>query len=261
MVRAKKSLGQHFLNAPFVVDAMIDATPVSQGEVVIEIGPGKGVLTKSLLEHGYTVHAYELDTDMVNILKERFEDEIRSQQLVIFSQDIMDLDIASVYRDIPFHVIANVPYYITSAIIRLFLESLVQPKTMTLLIQKEVASRIVDREKHSLLSLSVSVYADASLVMKVPKRYFNPKPKVDSAVIHIANVSRESFEDTDHEKKFFQFIKAGFAHKRKQLASNLGLISDTKEEWQKRLEEEGLKATLRAEKLSLRDALTLSLYL
>jgi len=257
-LRAKKSLGQNFLNAPQVVSSMIESSSISSEDIVVEVGPGKGVLTEALLERGYTVHAYELDIRMIEYLSERLSSYIESGLLILIHADIMEIDLAKRYAGISYVVIANVPYYITSAIIRLFLSSVCQPKTMTLLIQKEVASRIVDVQKNSLLALSVAVYGKAKMVTKVPRRYFSPKPKVDSAVITISNISRNVFSDINQEQAFFNIIKAGFAHKRKQLASNLALLWKDKEYWQQILINRGYSKQVRAEAVSLQDFLFLA---
>ena len=149
-----------------------------------------------------------------------------------------------------FKVVANIPYYITGAIMRKFLEAEYQPASMTLLVQKEVAQRIVVSDgKESKLSLSVKAYGQAHIAMPVPARFFSPKPKVDSAVIHIANISRNFFDVID-ERRFFKLINAGFAHKRKKLISNLAGFA-TKDNLLKIFSAIGLSENTRAESVSL----------
>jgi 16S rRNA (adenine1518-N6/adenine1519-N6)-dimethyltransferase len=248
--RAKKSLGQNFLNAPSVVTKMLHAAGISKEDHVVEVGPGKGVLTKALLESGAFVYAYELDPRMVRYLEEHFSSYIQSGQLTIIQQDILDLDISSVAFANSYKVVANIPYYITNAIIRLFLSSQNQPISMTLLVQKEVASRIAQDNAQSILSLSVSAYGTPRYVTKVSRRYFSPQPKVDSAVIHISDISRENFDSMEHEQAFFTLVKQGFAHKRKHLASNLALVYKDKSFWQEVLVSQGYSATVRAQECS-----------
>lgn len=126
-----------------------------------------------------------------------------------------------------YKVIANIPYYITGLIIRLFLESDVQPENMVLLVQKEVADRIVARDKkESILSLSVKAYAEPKYILKVSKKLFRPVPKVDSAVIAINNIGNSNFKDKKEMENYFNIMKLGFAHKRKMLVGNLSQLFD-----------------------------------
>jgi 16S rRNA (adenine1518-N6/adenine1519-N6)-dimethyltransferase len=257
-MRAKKSLGQNFLNAPQVVAKMIDALGITRDDLVVEVGPGKGALTKALLERGTRVHAYELDQRMVEYLNEHLADYIESKQLQIVQGDILEADVCADLQGKNYRVVANIPYYITNAIIRYFLESDHQPTSMSLLVQKEVAERIARDEHESILSLSVKAYGEPRFLTKVPARYFSPQPKVDSAVITISGISRENFSDEIHEERFFTVIKTAFAHKRKQLASNLAGLWFNKERWQELLQERGYQTTARAEVLKLADWLYFS---
>jgi len=252
-MRAKKSLGQNFLNAPFVIQKMLDAAEVKAGDFVIEIGPGKGALTEALLHRGAKVCCYELDQRMVDYLSEKYQPAIAAGSLVIVRQDILEVDVTKELPQGPYKVIANIPYYITNAIIRLFLSSNHQPTDMCLLVQKEVAQRIARDIKESILSLSVKVYATASYVIKVPARYFSPKPKVDSAVVNMKDISRSHFSEDITEEQFFSVVKQGFAHKRKQLASNLAELFFDKTYWKETLQKRGYAATVRAEDVHLND--------
>lgn len=257
-LRAKKSLGQNFLNAPHVVQKMLDASDIQSDDYVLEIGPGKGVLTQSLLERGAIVVCYELDPRMVEYLSKRFKKYIESQQLTVVHKDILELDLEKELPSGNYKVVANIPYYITNAIIRLFLSTHHQPADMCLLVQKEVAERIARDVKESILSLSVKVYGKARYVTKVPARYFSPAPKVDSAVIHVGNISRTQFINEVHEQNFFALVKQGFAHKRKQLASNLAEVFFDKSFWHEQLTKYGYTSTVRAEDVSLDDWISLS---
>lgn len=228
-MQAKKHLGQHFLTSQKALFDMVTAGEIKTGDLVLEIGPGKGVLTKELLEKGAQVIATEKDTDLLPLLKEKFEKELEKGQLEILPKDILlfDPSILKEYKK-PYKIIANIPYYITGSIIEQFLGSSYQPSKMVLLIQKEVAERIIARDqlsgnlggKQSILSIAVSAYGIPKIISKVPAGAFFPPPKVDSAIIAISNISRNFFNDVD-EKKFFEVLKFCFGRKRKQLLGSL----------------------------------------
>ncbi len=239
-------LGQHFLNAQWVARDLLASIGARDGETIVEIGPGRGALTKVLLERGLPVLAIEKDPALVTILHTMFSKEILSGQLRIARDDVRNITA----RELPtsYVVAANIPYYITGEIIRQFLEIPTQPRTMALLIQKEVAERIVARDgKESILSLSVRAYGTPSIIAKVPARCFNPPPRVDSAILLIDHISR-TFFDTIDEKNFFHVVKTGFASKRKMLIGNLkGLFQNAPVV----LEECGIDPKARAEDVSL----------
>ena len=221
--KAKKSLGQNFLTSHTALSAMCKAGNVQKGDIVLEIGPGKGALTEVILSFGAKVIAIEKDHDLIPLLEEKFKIALENKDLILIEGDIMDFD-PKKYELKPkaYKVIANIPYYITGLIIRLFLESEVQPENMVLLVQKEVADRIVARDKkESILSLSVKAYAEPKYILKVSKKLFRPVPKVDSAIIAINNISKNNFNDKTEEENYFNFMKLGFAHKRKMLIGNL----------------------------------------
>lgn len=214
-------LGQHFLNAEWVARDLVAAVAPREGEVIVEVGPGKGALTEKLLATGNIVVAIEKDEALGEFLLDKFKDEIAKGKLHLMIGDIRDGDTYDVLDGRPYVVAANIPYYITGEIIRDFLTAKHQPRALALLIQKEVAERIVARDgKESILSLSVKAYGTPKIVAKVPAGCFNPPPSVDSAVILIYAVSREFFADIS-EESFFKLVKAGFASKRKQLGGNL----------------------------------------
>jgi 16S rRNA (adenine1518-N6/adenine1519-N6)-dimethyltransferase len=219
---AKKHLGQNFLKSKPALHAMCEAGGVNEKDIILEIGPGKGALTEKLLEKAGVVIAVEKDIDLFNFLQEKFRGEIKSGKLILIKDDILDFNPATYYLlPTTYKVIANIPYNITGAIIKKFLSCNEQPQTMVLLVQKEVAERIVARDgKESILSLSVKAYGTPKYIMKVGKRFFSPEPKVDSAILLINNISKNFF-DKISEEAFFEIIKAGFAHKRKVLIANL----------------------------------------
>lgn len=222
-MRVKKSLGQHFLTSQGAVAAIINASKIKPQDTVLEIGPGRGVLTSALLETGVKVIAIEKDFLLIPLLKEKFEQQLKSKQLTLINQDILEFEPEGNYK-----LIANIPYNITGAIIEKFLTTKNQPSLMTLLVQKEVAERIVAKDgKESILSLSVKAYGTPKYVQTVKAGSFNPPPKVDSAILNIADISRKNFANNPPaggkitEDNFFKVVKTGFAHKRKTISNNL----------------------------------------
>ncbi len=245
----KKSLGQNFLNSPKIVSDIVDAGEVNSSETVLEIGPGEGVMTEKLLETGAHVICIEKDDRLIPELHKRFLKEISGKQLELIHADVLDTGITHIIK-VKYKVVANIPYYITGQIIRMFLESDNQPERMTLLVQKEVAERVVARDgKESLLSLSVKVFGNPRLVRVVGRGAFTPQPNVDSAVLNIENISKERLDGVD-EKLFFKIIHAGFAHKRKQLLPNLASIYK-KEDLISAFEKCGIDLKARAEDIEL----------
>jgi 16S rRNA (adenine1518-N6/adenine1519-N6)-dimethyltransferase len=248
MIPAKKSLGQNFLKSQPALNDIIKAGDISDGDTVIEIGPGKGALTKRILHQAGFVIAIEKDSRLIPLLTEMFTDEIHVGKLEIREQDIMEVD----PRDLPqeYKIIANIPYYITGALIEKFLSTDNQPSRMVLLLQKEVAERIAARDgKESILSLSVKAYGRPQYKGTVKAKYFSPQPKVDSAIILIETISKDFFSEFS-EEHFFTIIKTGFAHKRKMLAGNLKQKFD-KEIIEKAFQKAGVLKTARAEDVTL----------
>lgn len=225
--KAKKSMGQNFLKSEPALRMMCEAGSVGNSDTILEIGPGKGALTVRLLEKAHKVIAVEKDRDLIKILEERFEREIKDKKLEIVNKDILEFDPKDYgLKEYGYKIIANIPYNITGAIIKRFLSEVLQPSAMILLVQKEVAERIVARDlKESILSLSVKIYGTPKYMMKVGKRFFSPSPKVDSAIIAITDISKKYFTKSHTEKEFFTVIKAAFAHKRKVLRKNLEQVA------------------------------------
>ena len=231
--KAKKSLGQNFLKSQKALADIVNAGDISPDDTILEIGPGKGALTEKLLEKAERVIAIEKDRELIELLKGKFSVDIKSGKLKLIWGDILeisnsDLEIATSYK-----LVANIPYYITGAIIRKFLEAKQQPERMVLLVQKEVAQRIVARDgKESILSISVKAYGEPVFIDTVKKRYFSPEPKVDSAILLIKNIQRTVLDKKGvDEARFFEIVKAGFAHKRKVLSSNLKPLSGPTTKW------------------------------
>jgi len=259
-MRAKKSLGQNFLTSKAVVGDITEAAELSTKDIVLEIGPGKGFLTEELLKKTARVVAVEKDNRLIKFLEEKFLKETTEGKLVLIHGDMLNLinndtSVSFLHNnnlyDSEYKVVANIPYYITGQILRLFLESNVQPKKIVLMVQKEVAKRIVARdEKESILSISVKAYGTPKLIKKVPARYFSPKPKVDSAILLIKDISKNLFANKKMEREFFKLVTSGFSQKRKKLINNLS-TNHEKQKIEKLFSICGITPNIRAEKLSL----------
>ncbi len=275
MHKAKKSLGQNFLKSDLALRQIIDAGEIKNSDVILEIGPGRGALTNKLLGTRCEVLAIEKDRELYELLKVKFEKEISSGQLNLIHGDILEENIlertlgrsdgdgqrkfsAENFRGESenilrkYKIIANIPYNITGAILKKFLTERNQPEMMVLMVQHEVATRILARDgKESILSISVKAYGEPKMIAKVDKRYFSPAPKVNSAIISIKNISRKVFEENKiNEGGFWEIVKKGFAHKRKKLSGNLKDVCQR--------DTLILYADKRAEDLSLEDWISLS---
>ncbi len=245
--RAKKSLGQNFLMHVQIAERMVHAAGVGPADTVFEIGPGTGKLTRVLLTNAKKVIALEADERLYEKLVQTFATEIKAKKLVLHLGDIRTFDITTLPPR--YLVVANIPYYLTGEIFRMFLETTRQPQTVALLVQKEVAERVARSKKESILSLSVKAYGTPTYAFTVPRGAFAPAPKVDSAVLVIRNISRKHFKTPAQEKRFFELLHAGFAHKRKLLGSNLALVGVAKDV---------VPPSIRAEDLAVTDWLKLS---
>lgn len=225
-MKPNKFLGQNFLVSKSIVNDIIKAADLKPGDVVLEVGPGKGILTEALLEavpRGKVI-AVEKDARLVEFLEEKFSS---AKNLEIINEDILKSQISNL-KSQKYKIVANIPYYITSHFSRKFLENPPtggQPSKMVLMVQKEVGERIAgcSKKKESILSISVKVYGEPKIIKKVPASYFHPKPKVDSVILLIDNISKDFFKNID-EKSFFDLVKRGFSQKRKLLKNNLKML-------------------------------------
>jgi 16S rRNA (adenine1518-N6/adenine1519-N6)-dimethyltransferase len=247
---AKKSLGQNFLHAPQVISRMVHEAGVAVGDTILEVGPGKGALTEKLLVTGAKVLAVEKDDRAIPFLSEKFKKEIEAHQLILIHGDILEFEPGQYGLSAGnYTIVANIPYYISGEFLQKFFEAEEQPRRIVVMLQKELAKRIVD-EKGSILSISVKAYGNPKYITTVPRKFFRPIPNVDSAVLLIDSISKNFF--TFDEKFFFSIIKTGFAHKRKVLIKNLEEKIDPnhiKNLW----ENEKWSLTIRAEELKLAD--------
>lgn len=252
----KKSLGQHWLKSPAVRRRIIEAAELKPGEAVVEVGPGRGFLTSGLLAAGAKVVAVEKDRRLVAYLQEKFSQEIRSGNLELICDDILNFEPGRIKAG-SYKLVANIPYYLTSRLLRRFLTADRQPERAVLMMQKEVARRIVGSPrragaspKESILSLSVKAYGRPRCLFTVPAGQFSPRPRVDSAVLVIAEISKARLSDID-EKIFFSLLKRGFGGKRKMLKNSLAGSASV-------LQRCKIKESARAEELTLDDWLCLT---
>lgn len=241
-----RKLGQNFLVNENIAKQIAE-TAYIQDANILEIGPGKGILTGYLAESAGKLLAVEIDKNLAHSLSKK----IRNIQLV--EGDILKLNLPELIEKNDFQnykVVANLPYYITSKIIRLFLETKYPPTEMTLMVQKEVGERIIALDgKESLLSVSIKFYAEPEILFDVPRENFQPVPEVDSVVIRIKRKDKTPDVDT---KKFFVIVRAGFASKRKTLENNLSAgLTISKIEAAEIIKKTRLEREVRAEKLSL----------
>ena len=218
-MRPNKLLGQHFLHSRTIISAIIRAAKVTRSDTVLEVGPGKGILTEALIHQARRVIAVEKDKRLCEFLRKKFSD---AENLSIVEGDAIKTKLALPKK---FKIVANIPYYLTSRFIRKFLAA--QTQSMTLLIQYEVARRVCAAPPSmNLLALSVQAYADPKIMRKVPRRYFHPEPKVDSALITITKKKKSFFEKKKiDERVFFSLTKKAFSQKRKTLKNSLGINS------------------------------------
>lgn len=250
-ITAKKSLGQNFLTSNPILEAIIEAGKVQNNDNILEIGPGEGNLTEKLLKNAKKVIAVEKDDRLIPILEEKFKKEIEEGKLEIIHEDVLNFSIEkSSFSKKPYKIIANIPYYITGQFLKKFLEEEHKPNLMVLMLQKEVALRIID-EKGSILSVSVKAFGKPKYIKTVKKGSFRPQPKVDSAILLIDEISGELFEEID-QRFFFSLLKKGFGQKRKKLLNNLKDFGSKKER-EEAFKEYGLSLNVRAEELKLTD--------
>lgn len=255
----KRSLGQNWLVNPHILDKIVSAAEVSKDDIILEVGPGTGNLTKKLAEKAGRVVTIEKDHRLVGPLNEIFKN---SPNVEIVEADIQKFDVTCyMLHEFDFKVVSNIPYYITSNFLRTVFEEWPRPKLIVLTIQKEVAQRIMAKPPHTnLLALSVQYYSEPEIIGYISKNNFRPIPKVDSAIIRLVpRDKRQGFFEVEPQgfpevrpRELFTLIKLGFSEKRKQLASVLSKkLKLPKEKILDAFQKEGISPTARAENLSL----------
>ena len=254
-LRARKNLGQHFLIDEEILELILSTAELTGTDIVVEIGPGLGVLTEELCRRTGRVITVELDDRLAENLNRRLSEY---HNLTVINRDILKVTPPELFTEsgitltTGYKVVANLPYYITSPVLRHFLESDLKPEMMVVMVQKEVAEEIAAIPgKMSLLSLGIQLYGQPEMVKSVPSVSFYPEPAVDSTLLKITphKVSPVDIPDTE---RFFSFVKAGFSAARKQLANSLSNgLGVSKSEVQELLDEAGISGNRRAETLVL----------
>ena len=245
-ISAKKWLGQHFLQSGEVVEKMLEKAGDLAGKNVLEIGPGKGILTERILAARADLTAVEKDEEMIPILSKKFD---QKKGFHLLQKDFLDFDLDAYFEQKKYSIIANIPYNISKPIVKKVLAGAKnRPEFCLFLVQKEVAEKICERKKRSVLSISVEIFAESEYLFSVGPEHFWPPPKVDSAVIFLR--TRPKFlVDSDRQSEFFDLISAAFVEKRKKLKTILKKICGGK--YQKALQK--IDPDLRPENLEIAD--------
>jgi len=248
MIPAKKSLGQHWLTDVEALEAISEYAEIGPKDTVLEIGPGLGHLTNYLVRQASHVIAVELDESLAAELPRR----VPADNLSVVQADILEFDLTQL--PIRYKVVANIPYYLTSNLMRVLSESSNPPHLMVLLVQKEVAERIAAGPgQMSLLAVSVQIYYRAELGIALQAELFIPPPKVDSRVVILTRHTKPLFHNLD-TKNFFRLVKAGFSGRRKKLRSSLSAgLGIPKEQADELLVKAYISGEKRAQELSLQD--------
>jgi len=244
----KKSLGQHWLKDEATLEAICEAANLKKNDIVLEVGPGLGDLTRQLVKQAGEVIAVELDEKLAKILAA----EVKADNLEITQANILEYDLTQLPAD--YKVVANIPYYLTSHLLRTLSESTNPPISITLLVQREVAERVAAGPgQMSLLAVSVQFYYLPKLGPIVAAELFQPPPSVDSRVLILKRRPKPLFGDLD-SKRFFRLVKAGFAGRRKKLRGSIAAgLRITKDQADQLLAAAGLNPDQRAQELSLQD--------
>jgi 16S rRNA (adenine1518-N6/adenine1519-N6)-dimethyltransferase len=262
-IHSRKKLGQHFLIDDAVLEKILNAAALTKDDTVIEVGPGLGLMTQELARRAGWVIAIELDNRLAALL----QDNLESENVVVLNEDVLGTEPAKLLKGGAPHfppqlhsykVVANLPYYITSPVLRHFLEAPVKPTTMVVMVQKEVAETIAAQAgNRSVLSIAVQFYGNPTIVADVPAASFFPPPEVDSAVIKI-DVYPKPPVAVDDVEGFFKLVRAGFTAARKQVANSLAQgLGVTKEEALALLAKAKIDPQRRAETFMLEEWATL----
>lgn len=253
----KKSLGQNFLKNDAVIAQIVDLSAITKDDVVIEIGPGQGVLTEALAHKAKKVIAIELDDRLIPVLEKRFE---KSDNVTIVHGDVLHMNINElIVQYETYKVVANIPYYITAPIIRLFLEQECTPQMVTLMVQKEMAERLsAEPGKMSIIAVAAQYYAHVTYGFTVSRKDFDPVPAVDSAVITLT-MKNEHMGAKIATKDLFRIVKMGFSARRKTLSNNLANgLHVSKDDIVAILHAVAIKENVRAQELSVAQWISLT---
>ena len=250
-ITPKKSLGQNFLHDPNTLEKIVEIADLSPDATVLEIGPGTGNLTRALAGRAARVIAVEVDGRLIPLLQDA---TAAFPHVEIVHADILDVNVGDLVGATPYVVVANLPYYITSAILRHLLENTPRPQRLVLTVQREVAERLVAGPGDmSLLAVSVQFYGQPQIAMRLNPAAFWPRPDVDSAVVRIDVFDAPRVAVPD-EKAFFRVVRAGFGQKRKQLRNALSAgLGISKAQAVELLERAGIDPQRRAETLSIEE--------
>jgi len=250
-IKPSKGLGQNFLIDDNALQKIILAADISSDDEVLEIGPGFGHLTRYLAAKSKTVHAVEIDQKIIPAIRSVMKD---FENFNLVNADIMDYDLSKLDLQQGYLVVANIPYYITSALIKKLIEHEIKPKRLVLTVQKEVGERICSKPgDHSILSLSVQVYGKPRVSSVIKGNSFFPAPKVDSAVIRI-DIMDDPVVSQERIPTFFRLVKAGFSQKRKMLRNTISAgMHWNKNKAEEILEKVGIDPKARAQTLSIDD--------
>ena len=256
-ITANKNLGQNFLIDDEAVAGIVEAANVSKDDLIIEIGPGLGTLTKELLDRAGKVICIELDKRMIEILNDRFS---MYDNFKVLNDDVLKVDLKTLIANEKIkstNIVANLPYYITTPIIMKLLEERLDIETITVMIQKEVADRLVTKPgtgDTGAITYTIHYYTEPKRVLEVPNTAFIPAPKVNSTVINL-NILKKPRVTVKDEAKLFEVIKTAFMQKRKTLVNALANSSKfgTKEQIEKILQTLEIDNKIRPEKLTLEE--------
>ena len=251
-IKMSKKLGQNFLIKRGIVDEIVHAAELTVGEPVLEVGPGIGTLTQGLAQSGADVTAIELDRRLLEVLDTTLAsyDNVR-----IIHGDVLKLDVPTIMNHKPFKVVANLPYYITTPIIMSLLESKLPIERLVVMVQKEVALRMVAKpgtKDYGALSVAVQYYTEPDIVLDVPPKSFLPAPAVTSSVIRCILRDKPPVDVID-EKLFFRVVKAGFAQRRKTFANTMRTTGLSKEQIDDILVKANIDGQRRGETFSLQE--------
>lgn len=251
-IKMSKKLGQNFLIKRGIVDEIVKAADLQEGEPVLEIGPGIGTLTQGLAQSGANVTAIELDTRLLEVLDTTLA---QYSNVTIVHGDVLKLDVPSIMNNEPFKVVANLPYYITTPIIMSLLESRLPIERLVVMVQKEVALRMVAKpgtKDYGALSVAVQYYTKPDIVLDVPPKSFLPAPAVTSSVIRCVLRDKPPVDVID-EKLFFRVVKAGFAQRRKTFANTMKTTGLSKNRIEELLAKANIDGQRRGETFTLQE--------